>query len=253
MQKRKFYLDGTTNKVTPYTYHIQINTDRDIQKSYYITSGYPDDFKKLLLEKYSFLSTLDITSSEVSVSSSELDRLSVVNSLIENVFDVITNIGEISDFIETAYISDTTNCSILKSLQKEYKNEHQEVLLEQLKSLIKEYRKEMAVKDVIYKNKTITTDDKTIKSLTEIYFYLEQGLVSSVSYKFEDGSFQNNVTLEDIKEILKKVSNYVQSVWKAEELTVKHYTNNGVSISDLRDMSYKNVFNSKLEELIKDK
>lgn len=249
MKKRKFYYDAKTSKVTSYLYQINIKSTIDGIDPVIYTNTAPSDVISTLLKKYSLLSPLDFSHSDVVISAEESERLKAVNSVIDNGFDAITNIGEISDFIELGVINTETYSSSLSKLKEDFSVDTSDALLTNLKAALKELRKERLCGKVYYKGKPIHTDNATFKALNEIYQYLSIVNGATVSYRFEDGTFENKITLEDVKGMITVVGNYIQSVWKAESSALKICSSkDNLTLVNIRDKSYKKVFEEELKK-----
>lgn len=197
------------------------------------------------------LNKTDYVKSEITLSDEQRGRFNLLNKhlLVHPGALSEISINDFCMFVETGFINPNVGHG-LDSLSTQYENESKTILLDGVKDVLKEVRKEKENFGIIYNDHIVKTTEETLSTLVTILTNFNIGVYDKVDYKTEDG-YIKDMTKEQITELITKANNWVNDAYKSESTILG--TLEKMSLKDMVDKYDFNIgFDNKLHFEITD-
>ena len=159
---------------------------------------------------------LDYIKSDVKLTDDQSLRFTLLNRHLLEHPEAIkeVNINDLCMFVETGFINPNVGHG-LTNLSSQFENESKTVLLDGVKKVLKEVRKEKEEFGIVYNDHVVKTTEETLSTMVTILTNFNIGVYDKVDYKTEDG-YIKDMTKDKLTEMMVKANTWVNDAHKTE-------------------------------------
>ena len=181
----------------------------------------------------SSIDLLDYIKSDVKLTDEQNNRLIILNRYLLKYQDALANVdlNDLCMFVDTGFMSPNIGYNLNK-LASQYEDEGKPIVLNGVKEVLKEVRKEKENFGVIYNDHIVKTTEETLSTLVTILTNFNIGVYDKVDYKTEDG-YIKDMTKEQLTELMVKANTWVNDAHKTESTVLG--TLEKMSLKDMVD------------------